>query len=147
MFAVVLAFAFSKSLAESWGEICGGAGFGCAGSTVSTGAGRGRGATGRLAGTVGGSGRGDSGAGSAVASAGGGVTGAGAGAGSSGGGVLTEAGAARTIRLLAHPPSPIATMHNNPSSTDFRITFSALPLRLHCASGLALAPSRAPAAA
>ena len=102
MFAVVFFFVASRSLGESCGEICGGAGLAGVGSAVSVDAGR-RGAAGRLPGAGGGAGDGTSGAGSSVVLTGGGVSGGGMGEVSSGGGALTDGGAARTMCLLAHP--------------------------------------------
>src|SRR5579863_5245752 len=78
MFAVVFFFVASRSLAESCGEICGGAGLAGVGSAVSVGAGR-RGAAGRLPGAGGGAGDGTSGAGSSVLLIGGGAVGGGIG--------------------------------------------------------------------
>src|SRR5271170_3941465 len=112
MFVVVFFFAASRSLAESCGEICGGAGFAGVGSAVSVGAGR-RGAVGRLAGAGGGTGDGTSGAGSSVVVTGGGVSGGGIGEASSGGGVLTDGGAALTMCLLAHPTIPAETAQSS----------------------------------
>src|ERR1019366_402368 len=126
MFEVVLFFAVSRSLAESCGEICGGAGLGGAGSAASGCGGRGRGAAGRLAGAGVGTGAGVSGCGSAVGcSGGGGVVGGGVGAISTGGGGLPEGGAALTIGLFAHPAIPRAAAHSSTRSAVLRIMFSA----------------------
>src|ERR1700688_291968 len=76
MFVVVFFFVASRSLAESCGEICGGAGLAGVGSAV--GAGR-RGAAGRLPGGGGGAGDGTSGAGSSAVLTGGGASGGGIG--------------------------------------------------------------------
>ena len=122
IFEVVFVLAAARSRLESWGEICGGAGLGGAGSAVS-GAGRGRGA-GRLAGGGGGAGGRSSGGGSVVfVVSGGGISaGWGVGGASSGGGaVLTEGGAARTIRLLPQPAEARAVANNRISSSRCRI--------------------------
>src|ERR1700689_1768174 len=120
MFVVVFFFVASRSLAESCGEICGGAGLAGVGSAVSVGAGR-RGAEGRLAGAGGGAGEGTSGAGSSVVVTGGGASGCGMGAVTSGGGELTEGGAARTICLFAQPDRTAEAAKSSARSWNFRI--------------------------
>ena len=146
MLEVVFVFVAARSLAESCGEICGGAGLGGAGSAVSGGAGRGRGGAGRLAGAGGGSGRRSfrrrfrRGCSPAEA-----FPVAGMGGVSSGGGVLTEGGAARTICLLAHP-AVARTAHKQHEKLDFSHYVSAPRPRPDRAGGTAQAPFDAPAA-
>src|ERR1700689_4558711 len=145
MFVVVFFFVASRSLAESCGEICGGAGFAGVGSAVSVGAGR-RGALGRFAGAGGGAGDGTSGAGSSVVVTGGGASGDGMGEVSSGGGVLTEGGAARTMCLLAHPAMAAEAAQSSARSWIFRIRDSSRWLRQARGAGKARAPSGGPMA-
>src|ERR1700693_5169249 len=145
MFAVVFFFVASRSLAESCGEICGGAGFAGGGSAVSVDAGR-RGAAGRLPGAGGGAGDGTSGAGSSVVLTGGGVSGGGIGEVSSAGGVLTDGGAARTMCLFAHPARPAETAQSSARSWIFRIRDSSRRPRLDPGAGKTRTPSGEPAA-